>query len=401
MRSRRAPLGLRALLGACVATAAGALALACSQKVPVRGGLEATPAAAVPPGEGAGSGVGSGGNGSSGASGGSGSGTGTPKGYELGAVDGGVDPDAGCAASTTQSQLHPVDLLLMVDKSGSMADDGKWAAVTSALDGFFADPASAGLRVALRFFPDGACDSQACSVAECAKPLVDLAPLTLASAPADAQEAALVAAMASRSPGGDTPMFAALSGAEAWGAKHQGGQDGEKATVVLVTDGEPNGCNDDILAIASAATNGRLAHGIATYAVGLAGSNVDHMNLIAQAGGTKQAFFIGAGDVGAALLAALKQIEGEQIACDLAIPAPPKGALDPGKVNVVYVPGDGSSPVTIGRVEGPAFCTHGGWYFDDASAPTKVLLCDSTCSAVRTDVVAKLEIVLGCDSLLN
>ena len=378
-----------------------ALAAACSGREKVAG-LEATPSAVLPPGEGVSGGQGSGGADGSGSDAGTSTGTGTtPKGYELGAVDGGVDPDAGCASAATESKLHPVDLLIVVDKSGSMADAGKWDAVTHALDAFFTDPASAGLRVALRFFPDAGCDSLTCSETECAKPLVDLAPLTLAAAPADAQEQALVAAVASRQPGGDTPMYAALAGAEAWGGKHQNGQPGEKATVVLVTDGEPNGCNDDMLAIASLATGARLKHGVLTYAVGLAGSNVDHMNLVAEAGGTKQAFFIGGGDVGAALLAALKQIEGDQIACDLALPTPPNGKLDTAKVNVVYTPGDGSAPLTIGRVDDASFCTHGGWHFDDPNAPTKVVLCDSTCAAVRTDVAAKVEIVLGCDSLVN
>ncbi len=390
----------RTLAAALAGAIAAATAMACSDRAKVTG-LEATPSAARPPGEGVSGGQGSGG--ASGDDGGSGHGSdaGAQQGYELGAVDGGIDPDAGCATATTEGKLHPVDLLLMVDKSGSMADAGKWDAVSQALRSFFADPATAGLRVALRFFPDAGCDSQACSTLQCSKPLVDLAPLTLASAPADAQEQALLDAVASRLPGGDTPMHAALSGAEAWGAKHQNGEPGEKATVVLVTDGEPNGCNDDIAAIASLASAARVQHGVLTYAVGLAGSNVDQMNLLAQAGGTKLAFFIGSGDVGAQLVAALKSIQGDQIACDLPLPAPPSGQLDPAKVNVVYVPGDGSPPVTIGRVESKSYCSHGGWHFDDPVAPAKVVLCGSTCAAVRTDVAAKVEIVLGCDSALN
>lgn len=394
-RSSKRPLRGSATRAALTAALLGvALEAACSERDPVHG-IEATPSAPVPRGEGV-----PGANGPTSDAGAGGAGA-RHQGYELGAVDGGIDPDAGCASSTTTGKLVAVDLLLMVDRSGSMADDGKWEAVSSALDGFFADPASAGLRVALRFFPDSGCESPSCSTAVCSKPLVDLAPLTLASAPVDAQEAALVAAVASRSPGGNTPMHAALAGAEAWAAVHQNQQPGEKATVVLVTDGEPNGCDDDIGDIASLAAAGRVSHGVLTYAVGLAGSNVDHLNLIAQAGGTDKAFFLGNGDVQAQLLAALKQIQGKQIACDFPLPPAPGGKLDPALVNVIYVPGDGSPALTIGHVESAAFCAHGGWYFDAPASPTRAILCNSTCAAVRTDVEAKVDIVLGCASVVN
>jgi hypothetical protein len=395
---RRLARSFAAALGA--GTLAATLAAACSSHEKVHG-IEATAGPTHPPGQGA---VGSGGLTDAGANAndaGVGTFYGPDGGYELGAVDGGIDPDAGCATGTTTGALVPIDLLLMVDKSGSMADQGKWAAVSTALDAFFTDPASAGLRVALRFFPDSGCDGVSCSTYACAKPLVDLAPLTLASAPADVQEQRLLDAVASRSPGGDTPMYAALGGAETWAIAHAGAQPGEKATVVLVTDGEPNGCDDDIGQIASLAASARIAHGVPTYAVGLAGSNVDQMNQIADAGGTKTAYFIGSGDVGAQLLGALKQIQGQQIACDLAIPAAASSKVDPHAVNVVYVPGDGSAPLTIGEVEGASFCAHGGWYPNDAANPTEVLLCPSTCAAVGTDVGAKVEIVLGCKSLLN
>jgi hypothetical protein len=99
----------------------------------------------------------------------------TDDGIDVGG-DGGVQggdklPDQ-CAADTQTAQQVPVDLYLMVDSSGSMADETaggtkKWDDVKAALASFVDDPASAGLGVALQFFPiihagvPGSCTSDA------------------------------------------------------------------------------------------------------------------------------------------------------------------------------------------------------------------------------------------------
>jgi hypothetical protein len=66
-----------------------------------------------------------------------------------------------CAGVTSQAQLIPLDIYLMLDSSGSMSETtgamgagpSKWSAVTQALDAFFVDPQSAGLGVGLQHFP--------------------------------------------------------------------------------------------------------------------------------------------------------------------------------------------------------------------------------------------------------
>ena len=57
-----------------------------------------------------------------------------------------------CAEDVRIGEQAPVDLLLLVDKSGSMIGP-KWEMVTAALTGFVRDPKSAGLGVGLTFFP--------------------------------------------------------------------------------------------------------------------------------------------------------------------------------------------------------------------------------------------------------
>src|SRR5262249_28569628 len=78
-----------------------------------------------------------------------------------------IGPDAACAKATTTALLVPVNMFLIMDKSLSMLDGGKWAAATGALAKFFGDPKLAGLRVALRFFPDNTCNAPQCDIDAC------------------------------------------------------------------------------------------------------------------------------------------------------------------------------------------------------------------------------------------
>jgi hypothetical protein len=64
-----------------------------------------------------------------------------------------------CAGQTTKAETVPLDMYLMLDKSGSMLEGtggqgvSKWDAVTQALEAFLNDPQSVGLGVGLQYFP--------------------------------------------------------------------------------------------------------------------------------------------------------------------------------------------------------------------------------------------------------
>ena len=84
-----------------------------------------------------------------------------------------------CAETNEQAEQVPVDLLLLVDSSGSMAEASgastKWTLATEALRAFVKDPRSTGLGVGLGFFPKLPPDKTCTSSAECtsAGPLVE------------------------------------------------------------------------------------------------------------------------------------------------------------------------------------------------------------------------------------
>jgi hypothetical protein len=311
----------------------------------------------------------------------------------------GVDPDSACATASDEAKSVPVDMLIMFDKSGSMSGP-KWSACTAALQSFFMDPASAGLRVALRFFPDDGCDED-CDVTACSHPKVPLGALTELSAPTDVQEQALLDAFLDVVPSGGTPMSAALDGAIEWATTVLATAPDDKAVVVLVTDGEPEDCNTSASYLIHTASQAYEEQGILTFAIGLQGSDEALMNSLASAGGTTKGIIIGATDPKKDLLAALEEISDTTVACEYAMPTSTTGQeVDPGKINVLYYPGDGSLPITVGQVAGADACGNkAAWYYDDPVKPTTIRLCPAACQGVQADPHAKLEILLGCGTI--
>lgn len=336
---------------------------------------------------------------------------------------GGAEPVMACATGMAKANLMPVNMFIQFDRSGSMNRDNKWPQAAQALTAFFQNAETAGLRIALRFFPhdspavgcsgddDGVCSAEACS-----QPLVPLAEVL--ATPMDPHEAALVAAVQASAPPPDpvrgsddpqpvpqgTPLHPALEGALTWARANQLAKPNEKTVVVLVTDGEPSGCNEEINDIAALAETAYMTNQIPTYAIGISGASEAQMHRIARAGGTMQAFF--AGDASTAqqdLINALNAIRGSVLACDFPVPSaddlPPGTSVDPSKVNINYTSGAGV-PETIGRATDATACAGGsGWFYDNPTAPTRITLCPSTCDRVTADGTARIDVLLGCTSI--
>lgn len=300
-----------------------------------------------------------------------------------------------CSGAGSTASFKKVNMFVTFDKSGSMAG-ARWNDSTAALKGYFADPASAGIGVALRFWPDNTpsvCDTPSCSFANCSQPMVPLGTLTAAVGAADPQEQALINAINSKAPGGVTPMYAALGGATQWATSYQTANPTEQAIVVLITDGQPNGCDTNINNIANLAANAFNNFGVQTYVIGIAGVAPATINQIASAGGG-QAFFIASGaDTKAELTAAMKAIQGEAATCVFDLPNP--GLFDPAGTSVYYTPSMGAVQ-TLPRVTNAAACGGGGWYFDDNMNPQSITLCPSTCMTIQADQGASVEVVAAC-----
>ena len=324
-----------------------------------------------------------------------------------------ITPEAACATGTASAGLSGVNIMVMFDRSTSMnqlADQGgatRWALTSTALTAFFQSTEAAGLKLALRFFPHDlpvqGCNGDGCDAAACGTPLVNVGMLTAELAPTDQQEAALINATMMSAPvmeSQGTPIYAALDGALQWARAQRQATPTENSVVVLVTDGQANGCEVRTEAIAGLAADALASDNIRTYAIGLTGSLDDEINSIAMAGGTTQGIFVADGaNTQQQLLDALAGIRGQVLDCDIPLPQPKGGqSIDPTKVNV-NVTNNGTQS-TLPQVANATSCAATpGWYYDDGVNPTRIILCPASCDAVTVDVSATLDILLGCETL--
>jgi len=88
------------------------------------------------------------------------------------------------------------------------------------------------------------------------------------------------------------------------------------------------------------------------------------------------------------------------IPCELAIPEPPTDlALNYDRVNVeIQSPSGG--PGVIPNVGDERGCVAGGWYYDDPASPSELTLCPTSCDAVNTLPDARVDVTFGCDTIL-
>jgi hypothetical protein len=240
-----------------------------------------------------------------------------------------------------------------------------------------------------------------CTSANYATPAVEVAPLPGAAA-------SLIASLNLHDPTGLTPTAGALSGALSHAATLAAANPMHRVVVVLATDGFPTECTPvDIPGVANLASMAAArSPSILTFVIGVfaqAETADAQMNLdaLARAGGTNAAFVINTGqNVTAAFQSALNSIRTTALACEYGIPQPEAGRLDYGKVNVQFTSGSGQK-TTIGYVGSAAACAaQGGWYYDSDPAsggtPTKIVVCDSTCTNFKADPNGSVRILLGC-----
>ncbi len=44
---------------------------------------------------------------------------------------------------------------------------------------------------------------------------------------------------------------------------------------------------------------------------------------------------------------------------------------------------------------------NGGWHYDDANAPTSIVMCPTTCEQLQGSAETQVEIVYGCETILE
>lgn len=308
-----------------------------------------------------------------------------------GPTDSGLDPDSACGALVEQAKDTPLNLYVTFDKSQSMAGT-KWNSAKAGLNAFVSDPVSAGVFIAINFFPGK--NATTCDQFAYKEPVVPFGEL-----PANAM--AVSDAMNAEMPDGfSTPIYPALGGAILKGVEVLQNKPGEVSAVLLVTDGLPvgpapmcGGANpEDPQAIADLAATG-VNFGVRTFVIGLPGVDQSFANKVAAAGGTDAAILVSIANVQAEFQNALSKVRGEALPCEYDIPSKvSSGDVDTDLVNIELTFADGMPQI----LPQDSACAGEGWKYDDPAKPTKILFCDASCKAVKADFKAKVQILMGC-----
>jgi hypothetical protein len=314
------------------------------------------------------------------------------------------EDDAGqpqsCAQAEYEAKLRPLDMLVVLDQSGSMTEhDDRWTPVTQALVRFVSSSDAAGMGVALQYFPLGEDDDEKCDPDSYAEPDVPMAPLPENAQPITDSIAAHYFDKANCCDAPQhkgTPTKPAVSGGvdylKRWLKQHAD----HSAALLLATDGEPSDvCDDneisDVAKVIEAAAKGSPA--IPSYVVGI--GDEDGLQDLAAAGGTGLGALLvdGSGkNTERELLDALGKIRARALSCEFALPE--AAGSDPDNV-AIEVAGGKAGTQSLGRVpskEGCAKTTAPAFY----AMNTGLALCPDTCSSVMNQAESQLRIIVGC-----
>ncbi len=301
-----------------------------------------------------------------------------------------VDVAPVCFDSSFGAQGSPISLHFIVDRSGSMVDF--WTPTIDALSTFFSDSSSAGLSVALDFFPPIDA-SEECEPETYASPDVGFGTLNAQSGPGDPHEEALQQFLIRVGlPQGGTPMFPAYEGAvQVATERSDNAGGGELVVIVLVTDGEPSGCdstNSKILLLQFVEDVAGGPPPIRTFTIGLQGVDEALIEALAERG-NGDAFFVGRGDVSQQLITSFESIR-RRLSCDFQLVGVPNDFDESVDVTFTLEGSDEALPFD------PS-CAFGGWTLDDTTTPPSLSLCESACERVKLAEQGTLRIVVGCD----
>jgi hypothetical protein len=87
----------------------------------------------------------------------------------------------------------------------------------------------------------------------------------------------------------------------------------------------------------------------------------------------------------------------DRLGCELGYPG--AAATDPSKVVVRYTP-SGAPAANLTQVTDASKCAQvkDGWYYDDPSTPSKIVLCPSMCGSANASPGTKIEALVGCQA---
>ena len=376
-------------------------------------------------------------------------------------------PDGSCVetrvpaedATTTQTVTHqglaPIDLYILWDQSKSMScaatsstggtggtggatGPTRWDTVKGPiltwLESVHGDPP---LNVGITYFGirgTGLFPMSSCNVADYQASEVEIAPVSQ-------NVSKIEHSLDAHAPSTDTPTFPALQGAVNHCLNWKTSHPDDVIAVLLVTDGQPNGCGT-IQEVESAATTAwNNGAGVRTFVLGVTSPgtscdidsnppNVADLDAVALAGGTQKALVVDVTqNMPNQLISQLDMIrsqltktntttkvETRKDDCVYNLPvvklSTKTQVLDKDALNLDFTTSQGARG-RLYRVNSLDACSKTdalAWYYDDNGNPTQILLCPGTCRHLhltRGDggldagpkTTQEVDIALGCKSI--
>jgi len=325
-----------------------------------------------------------------------------------------ISADAACMSNTVDGQRVPTNLMILLDRSGSMNNNTsptRWQAAVQSITSLLTR-LSDNARVGITYFPSLRTPD---NVSGYTTPAVPIAPLRT-------NRATLLSSLRNTSATGNTPMVCGFQGVQQYFRGYT--NDGSR-NVILITDGVPSEeCATDLppcslfppdfacllsrepliqnqVRVVVARTTMQVPP-IKVYVAGTPSASDTFLSDLAVTGGTPRTpdcrasqnchYRLQDSSFEADLAMALRDIEARSLTCEFQVDADPS-RVDPDRVNV-NVQGTGmSSPRLI-----PRDVDHReGW--DYTEGRRSIVVYGTACNQIQMDAMVRVQILFGCPTL--